>query len=75
MLQDRYTGVIVESAVAHLYANGCDVMSFVIKTADDSKSHIILENANIKGALRQCIRLGKNSDTTLEIKGTRFAQL
>ena len=70
MLSDRYTGVIVESAVAHLYANGCDVMSFVIKTADDSKSHIILENANIKGALRQCIRLGKNSDTTLEIKGT-----
>ena len=70
LLSDRYTGVIVENAVAHLYANGCDVMSFVIKTADDSKSHIILENANIKGALRQCIRLGKNSDTTLEIKGT-----
>ena len=70
MLSDRYTGVIVESAVAHLYANGCDVMSFVIKTADGSKSHIILENANIKGALRQCIRLGENSDTTLEIKGT-----
>ena len=70
MLSDRYTGVIVENAVAHLYANGCDVMSFVIKTADDSKSHIILENANIKGALRQCIRLGENSDTTLEIKGT-----
>ncbi|MFR2155592.1 MAG: hypothetical protein ACLS48_13930 [[Eubacterium] siraeum] len=23
-----------------------------------------------KGALRQCIRLGENSDTTLEIKGT-----
>ena len=70
MLSDRYTGVIVESAVAHLYANGCDVMSFVIKTAEGSKSHIILENANIKGTLRQCIRLGKNSDTTLEIKGT-----
>lgn len=45
-------------------------MSFVIKTAEGSKSHIILENANIKGALRQCIRLGENSDTTLEIKGT-----
>lgn len=47
-------------------------MSFVIKTAEGSKSHIILENANIKGALRQCIRLGENSDTTLEIKGTDF---
>lgn len=70
LLSGRYTGVIVENAVAHLYANGCDVMSFVIKTADNSKSHIILENANIKGALRQCIRLGENSDTTLEIKGT-----
>lgn len=70
LLSGRYTGVIVENAVAHLYANGCDVMSFVIKTAEGSKSHIILENANIKGALRQCIRLGENSDTTLEIKGT-----
>ena len=72
LLSGRYTGVIVENAVAHLYANGCDVMSFVIKTAEGSKSHIILENANIKGALRQCIRLGENSDTTLEIKGTDF---
>ena len=70
LLSGRYTGVIVENATAHLYANGCDVMSFVIKTAEGSKSHIILENANIKGALRQCIRLGENSDTTLEIKGT-----
>lgn len=69
LLSGRYTGVIVENATAHLYANGCDVMSFVIKTAEGSKSHIILENANIKGALRQCIRLGENSDTTLEIKG------
>lgn len=72
LLSGRYTGVIVENATAHLYANGCDVMSFVIKTAEGSKSHIILENANIKGALRQCIRLGENSDTTLEIKGTDF---
>ena len=72
LLSGRYTGVIVENAVAHLYANGCDVMSFVIKTAEGSKPHIILENANIKGALRQCIRLGENSDTTLEIKGTDF---
>ena len=70
LLSDRYTGVIVENATVHLTTNGCDVMSFVIKTAEGSKSHIILENANIKGALRQCIRLGKNSDTTLEIKGT-----
>lgn len=36
LLSGRYTGVIVENATAHLYANGCDVMSFVIKTAEGS---------------------------------------
>lgn len=69
MLSDRYTGVIVESANVHLFANGCDNAPFVIKTANGSKCHIILENMNIKGGMRQCIRLGENSDTTLEIKG------
>ena len=69
MLSDRYTGVIVESATAHLCANGCDNAPFVIKTANGSKCLIILENMNIKGGMRQCIRLGENSDTTLEIRG------
>lgn len=69
MLSDRYTGVIVENATVHLTANGCDNAPFVIKTSNNSHCRIILENMNIKGGMRQCIRLGENSDTELEIRG------
>lgn len=69
MLSERYTGVIVESATVHLTANGFDNAPFVIKTENNSKCHIILENMNIKGGMRQCIRLGENSDATIEVRG------
>lgn len=69
MLSDRYTGVIVENATVHLTANGCDNVPFVIKTENGSKCKIILENMNIKGGMRQCIRIGENSDATIEVRG------
>lgn len=69
MLSDHYTGVIVENATVHLTANGCDNVPFVIKTENGSKCKIILENMNIKGGMRQCIRIGENSDATIEVRG------
>lgn len=69
MLSDHYTGVIVENATVHLTANGCDNAPFVIKTENGSKCKIILENMNIKGGMRQCIRIGENSDATIEVRG------
>lgn len=60
----------IKKAHDYIVHDGCEEHLDIEKLLSGRYTGVIVENANIKGALRQCIRLGENSDTTLEIKGT-----
>lgn len=62
----------IKKARDYIVHDGCEEHLDIEKLLSGRYTGVIVENANIKGALRQCIRLGENSDTTLEIKGTDF---
>lgn len=62
----------IKKAHDYIVHDGCEEHLDIEKLLSGRYTGVIVENANIKGALRQCIRLGENSDTTLEIKGTDF---
>ena len=65
----KYTVVYVPGGRVKIVGEPDNVIDMIIKTADNRKTELILENVNLRGELETTIQLGRNSETALAILG------
>ncbi len=65
----KYTVVFVPGGRVKIVGEPDNVIDMIIRTADNRKTELILENVNLRGELETTIQLGRNSETALAIHG------
>ena len=65
----KYTVVNVLGGKVKLVGEPDNVIDMVIRTEDDKKTDLLLENVNLRGVTETTVQLGKNTETALCIMG------